>query len=89
MAQASSLAEFRDFDKEDEFEQLKAAVVDAKTRNFAIEFDSAKAYAAQDLNFESMERFLSIEVSSFGLIRFSTSERIFIRISVHVYKADS
>ena len=66
MAQASLLAEFRDFDKEDEFEQLKAAVVDAKTRNFAIEFDSAKAYAAQDLTVESMERFLRIEVSGFG-----------------------
>ena len=88
MAQASLLAEFRNFDIEDEFEQLKAAVVDAKTCNFAIEFDSAKAYAAQDLTVESMERFLSIEVSGFGLIRFSTSERIFVRISVHGFKAD-
>ena len=78
MAQASLLAEFRDFDKEDEFEQLKGAVVDAKTRNFAIEFDSAKAYAAQDLAVESMERLLSIEVSGFGLIEFFASESIFV-----------
>ena len=78
MAQASSLAEFRDFDKEDEFEQLKRAVVDAKTRNFAIEFDSAKAYAAQDLTLESMERLLSIKVSGFGLIEFFACERIFV-----------
>ena len=89
MAQASLLAEFRDFDKEDVFEQLKGAVVDAKTRNFAIEFDSAKAYAAQDLTVESMEHLLSIEVSGFGFIEFFASERIFVRISVHGSKADN
>ena len=89
MAQASSLAELRDFDNEDEFERLKGAVVDAKTRNFVIEFNSAKAYAAQDLNVESIERLLSIEVNDFGLIKFSTSERIFVRISLHGSKADN
>ena len=69
MARASSLPGFRDFDKEDEFEQLKGAVVDGSTPNFAIEFDSAKAYAAHDLTVESIERLLSIEVRGFGIIR--------------------
>ena len=69
----SSLPEFGDFDDVFIHEQVKGAIVHESTPNFAIEFDSTKAYAAHNLNVDSIERLLDAEASSSVLIKFTRS----------------
>ena len=63
MIEASSFPEFGDFDDKNIYERCHAAAVRADTRNFVIEFDSTKAYAAHDLSDASIEQLLKPEVN--------------------------
>lgn len=62
MVRASSLPEFGDFDDGDRYQRCYGAAVRGDTRNFVIEFDSTKAYAAYDLRDASIEQLLQPEV---------------------------
>ena len=67
MVEASPLPEFGDFDDPDVYEKCLEAASRRDTRNFVIEFDSSKAYAAHDLDDASMKRLLQLEVFGFLL----------------------
>ena len=62
MVQASSLPEYGNFDDPDVYEKCLGAASRRDTKNFVIEFDSSKAYAAHDLDDASMKRVLQLEV---------------------------
>ena len=59
MAAASTLPGFNDFDEIKHFEKLEEAVLKETTLNFAIEYDSDKAYAAVNIETETLQRFLA------------------------------
>ena len=63
MAEASSLPRFSDFDDRIVYERCRTAAVCGNTRNFVIEFDSTKAYAAHDLDGVSVTQLLQLEVN--------------------------
>lgn len=63
---ASSLPKFGDFDNNDVYKRCHGAAVQGDTRNFVIEFDNTKAYAAYDLDDASIEQLLQLEVSDPG-----------------------
>lgn len=63
MVPASSLREFGDFDDGNLYERCYAAALRGDTRNFVIEFDSTKAYAAYDLRDASIKQLLQPEVN--------------------------
>ena len=67
MVQASPLPEYGNFDDPDVYEKCLEAASRRDTRNFVIEFDSSKAYAAHDLDDASMKRLLQLEVFGFFL----------------------
>ena len=66
MVGASSLPEFGDFDDGNVYERCHGAAVRGDTRNFVIEFDSNKAYAAHDLSGVSIKQLLELEVNCFA-----------------------
>ncbi|KAF6234413.1 hypothetical protein HO173_007446 [Letharia columbiana] len=61
MIGASSLPEFDDFDDGKVYERCHKAAARGDTRNFVIEFDSTKAYAAHNLNDASVKQLLQLE----------------------------
>ena len=65
MVGASSLTEFGDFDDGDLYEECYKAAARGDTRNFVVEFDSTKAYAAHDLGEQSIKQLLQLEVDDF------------------------
>ena len=67
MVDASPLPEYGDFDDPDVYEKCLEAASRRDTRNFVIEFDSSKAYAAHDLDDASIKRLLQLEVFGFLL----------------------
>lgn len=66
MIGASSLPEFDDFDDGKVYERCHKAAARGDTRNFVIEFDSTKAYAAHNLNDASVKQLLQLEVIDFA-----------------------
>ena len=62
MVEASPLPEYGDFDDPDVYKKCLEAASRRDTRNFVIEFDSSKAYAAHDLDDASINRLLQLEV---------------------------
>ena len=67
MVEASPFPEYGDFDDPDVYEKSLEAASRRDTRNFVIEFDSSKAYAAHDLDGASIKRLLQLEVFGFLL----------------------
>ena len=67
MVGASSLQEFGDFDDGKIYESCYGAALRGDTQNFVIEFDSTKAYAAQNLSDASITQLLRLEVNEFCL----------------------
>ena len=63
MAGAATLPNFGDFDIEPMYRLCEEAILHADTRNFVIEFDSEKAYAALNLDGDAVTRFLQTQVS--------------------------
>ena len=63
MVGVSSLREFGDFDDRNIYERCHKAALDGDTRNFVIEFDSTKAYAACNLDDVSITQLLQLEVN--------------------------
>lgn len=62
MAGVSSFPEFGDFDDGNIYEKCHASAVRGDTRNFVIEFNSTKAYAAYDIRATSIKKLLQLEV---------------------------
>ncbi len=68
MAGVAALRGFENLDDIDVYERFEKAVIDPDTRNFVIEFNESKAYAALDFDESILKTFLPIKVS----ISFST-----------------
>ena len=62
MAGAASLPGFQDLDDDNVYERFETAVIHPDTRNFVIEFDSSKAYAALNFDDRNLQEFLTREV---------------------------
>ena len=60
MEAVKNLLGFSDFDVLHNCTDLEEAVLEEKTLNFVIEFDSDKAYAAIDLKDESLRSYLAV-----------------------------
>ena len=60
MEAVKNLSGFRDFDVLDNCADLEEAVLEEKTLNFAIEFDSDQALAAIDLDDEALRQYLAV-----------------------------
>ena len=63
MALDHTLRGFENLDLSPVYERFEKAVIDPDTRNFVIEFDESKAYAALDIDKSILETFLPIKVS--------------------------
>ena len=63
MVETSSLPEFGDFDDQGVYKEFFEAAVRRDTKNFVIEFNSTKAYAARDLDDASIKQLLQVEVN--------------------------
>ena len=63
MALGPALRGFENLDDSSVYEKFEKAVIDPDTRNFVIEFDESKAYAALDIDNSILETFLPIKVS--------------------------
>ena len=72
MALDPALPGFENLDDIPVYEKFERAIIDPATRNFVIEFDEFKAYAALDIDKSILETFLPIKVS----IDFSTQTPI-------------
>lgn len=68
MVDAPPFLEYGDFDDPDVYKKCLDAASRRDTRNFVIEFDSSKAYAAHDLDDASIKRLLQLEVFGFFCI---------------------
>ena len=66
MAAASSLPGFADFDDGIFYERCHRAAVHGDTKNFVIEFDSTRAYAAHNVDDVSIAQLLQLEVNDFA-----------------------
>ena len=84
MVEAPSLPEYGDFDDPDVYKKCLEAASRRDTKNFVIEFDSSKAYAAHDLDDASIKRLLQPEV--FGSLLHPRRQRR-CRISVMTLEA--
>ena len=67
MATASPIPEYSDFDDPDAYKKCLEAASCRDTKNFVIEFDCSKAYAAHDVDDASIKRLLQLEVFGFLL----------------------
>ena len=63
MALDPALRGFENLDDIPVYERFEKAIIDPDTRNFVIEFDESKAYAALDIDKSILETFLPIKVS--------------------------
>ena len=63
MALDPTLRGFENLDDTAVYKRFEKAIIDPDTRNFVIEFDEAKAYAALDIDKSILETFLPIKVS--------------------------
>ena len=63
MALDPALRGFENLDDIAVYERFEKAIIDPATRNFVIEFDEAKAYAALDIDTSILETLLPIKVS--------------------------
>ena len=63
MALDPALRGFENLDDVPVYEKFEKAIIDPATRNFVIEFDESKAYAALDIDKSILETFLPIKVS--------------------------
>ena len=63
MALDPALRGFENLDDIAVYERIEKAIIDPDTRNFVIEFDETKAYAALDIDESILETLLPIKVS--------------------------
>ena len=63
MALDPALRGFENLDDIAVYERFEKAIIDPDTRNFVIEFDETKAYAALDIDESILETLLPIKVS--------------------------
>ena len=56
---------FRDFDKNDVFEECREAVLSIQTENFVLRFNDASAECALDVDLEGIREILKPDVSSY------------------------
>ena len=69
MQRINAIPGFSDFDELEYFAKVEEAVLKETTMNFAIEFDNEKAFAAVDLDKETVQRYLKRDRAPKGTTR--------------------